>query len=450
MKWSRRELLDLFPSHRGDMTTIGSVDQIFIDSRKSAENGLFVPIAGERFDGHDFLGQAIDHGAIATLWQIDRPFPDDVPQGFPLFLVEDTIEGLQQMAKHDLRITAPRVIAVTGSNGKTTTKDMIDCVLRSKFLTHKTAGNFNNHIGLPLTILAMPENCEVLILEMGMNHFGEISVLSKLAEPDLAVITNIGESHIEFLGSREGIAKAKMEITDGLKAGGQMIYDGDEPLLSVLNQQTSVSCGFHEGNDIQITSVEETSDGVSFSLNGENLSYEIPVLGKHNVKNAVFAIAAARKLGVADDEIHEALRELKVTTMRFEQLPGKNNSLLINDAYNASPTSMQAAIEAVRGMQGYTRKVLVLGDMQELGDGQQAYHERAAAAIKPPITDVITIGALARWIADAVEGPIQVYRFEEKEEAVLRIEELLTEDTVVLFKASRAIGFETIVEQLKR
>lgn len=451
MKWSRHELLELFPSHSGDITTIGSVAEVFIDSRERVDHGLFVPICGEHFDGHDYLRQAIDHGAVATLWQIDRPFPDDVPQEFPFFLVEDTVAALQQMARYELTVSAPRVIAVTGSNGKTTTKDMLDGVLNKTFRTHKTKGNLNNHIGVPLTILAMPEGCEVLILEMGMNHFGEISLLSQIAEPDFAVITNIGESHIEFLGSRSGIAQAKMEITDGLKAGGQMVFDGDEPLLSQLNQrQPSLACGFTEGNDIRITAVEETSAGLRFCLNQENPCYEMPVLGDHNVKNAALAIAVARQLGVADVDIRQALQELAVTAMRFEQLAGKNGSLLINDAYNASPTSMQAAIEAVRALKGYRRKVLVLGDMHELGGDEQAYHEQVAVAIQPPITDVITIGSRARWIAEAVKGAIQVHSFAEKEAAVSQIEELLTADTVVLFKASRAVGLETLVGPLQR
>lgn len=449
MKWTRNKLLELFPSHRGEVTRITSITGVFIDSRKKSTNGLFVPIVGERFDGHDFLLQAIEHGAIAALWQIDRSLPAEIPEGFPVFLVEDTVDGLQHMAKRYLQTITPTVIAVTGSNGKTTTKDMIACVLSKKFNTHKTAGNLNNHIGLPLTVLAMPEDCDAIILEMGMNHFGEISTLSKLTEPDFAIITNIGESHIEFLGSRKGIAKAKMEITDGLKEDGKVIYDGDEPLLAVLHQQPSVSCGFGEENDLVITSVGESEGIHRFLLNKESKRFEIPMLGKHSIKNATFAIAVAKELNVSGREIAEELQELEVTPMRFQQLQGKSGSLLINDAYNASPTSMKAAIEAVMGLEGYNRKVLVLGDMLELGNEEKAYHEQAAKEIKAPITDVITVGKRGRWIAETVNAPIHVSSFDEKEDAVPCIEELLTKDTVVLFKASRDVGLETIVEKLK-
>lgn len=448
MEWTRNNLLEIFPSHRGDINSIREVAMVFTDSRKRARNGLFIPIVGELFDGHQFILQAIEQGAVASLWQIDRPLPAEIPSDFPIFFVDDTLAGLQRLAQYRLKAENPVVIAVTGSNGKTTTKDMIEGVLKRHFQTHKTEGNLNNHIGLPLTILAMADGCEILILEMGMNHFGEISLLSKLAEPDHAVITNIGESHIEFLGSREGIAKAKMEITDGLKPNGTMIFDGDEPLLAVLKERASIACGYKENNDLRITSVEPMGSGLCFSLNGEESVYEMPLLGEHNVKNATYAIALARTLGLSESEIAYGLRELAITGMRFEQLPGKNGALLINDAYNASPTSMKAAIEAVRALDQYSKKVLVLGDMYELGTDEKTFHESVAASIKPPITDVITIGSRARWIAEATTGKVNVGAFETKEQATAEIEGLLAPDMVVLFKASRAVELETIVKRL--
>ncbi|HET7656672.1 MAG TPA: UDP-N-acetylmuramoyl-tripeptide--D-alanyl-D-alanine ligase [Bacillales bacterium] len=450
MEWTKNELLALFPSHRGEVNSIRGIHEVFIDSRKKVKNGLFVPIVGERFDGHQFLHQAIENGAVAALWQTDKEKPKDVPADFPVFLVNDTVTGLQQVAKSYLRSVDPVVVAVTGSNGKTTTKDMIESVLRKKFRTHKTQGNLNNHIGLPLTILDMEADCEAAVLEMGMNHFGEISVLSKLAEPDFAVITNIGESHIEFLGSREGIATAKMEILDGLKPGGKVIYDGDEPLLDKLKKVASVACGFDQGNDFVITDVQHLDTGVQFSLNEGDTQYKIPVLGEHNVKNATFAIAAASELGLSTEEIREALMELTLTKMRFEQVHGQNGAMLINDAYNASPTSMKVSIQAVRALNDYKRKVLVLADMYELGENEKAYHESVAEDIIPPITDVVTIGPRARWIAEKVEGSIEVTAFESKEEAIVKIKDLLAPDTVVLFKGSHAMALETIVERLMK
>lgn len=451
MEWTKKELLELFGSHQGDIHSIRSINGISTDSRKRIKNGLFVPIVGDRFDGHQFLHQAIEKGAVAALWQSGKEMPENVPSEFPVFLVNDTIEGLQRLAKHHLQSVAPIVVAVTGSNGKTTTKDMIESVLKKKLRTHKTDGNLNNHIGVPLTILDMESECEVIVLEMGMNHFGEISVLSKLAEPNLAVITNIGESHIEHLGSREGIAEAKMEILDGLKSDGKVIYDGDEPLLEKLRQRSSISCGFADSNDYAISKEENLDRGVRFSLNQEDTLYEIPVMGSHNVKNASYAIAVAHELDMSDLEIAESLKELKITKMRFEQVSGQNGALLINDAYNASPTSMKVSIQAVRNLKDYNRKVLVLADMYELGENEKMYHESVAEEIFEPITDVITVGPRARWIADQVNhAEIKVTAFETKEEAFPNIEGLLTEDTVVLFKGSHAMALETIVDRLQK
>lgn len=449
MKWTKDEFLTAFPSHRGDVTVIPSISGVFTDSRIHVKDGLFVPIVGERFDGHEFLLQAVENGANAALWQIDHPLPERLPPAFPVFFVEDTIDGLQRLAKLHSSTVAPVVIAVTGSNGKTTTKDMIANVLNKRFQTHATEGNFNNHIGLPLTILAMPDDSDVLILEMGMNHFGEISALSRLAEPDLAVITNIGESHIEFLGSREGIARAKMEIADGLKRDGKVIFDGDEPLLDVLRQRPSVACGTEENNDLRLTSVETTKDGLRFSVHGRSGWYAIPVHGKHNAKNALFAIAVARELQVPEPSVADGLSRLSLPNMRFEPVNGIHGALLINDAYNASATSMKAAIETIRDMEGYDRKILVLGDILELGEDERRYHESVAEQIAPPITDVVTVGKRARWIAEAITAPVATASFETKEEAARVLEGMMSRDTVVLFKASRAVGLESVVEQMK-
>ncbi|MCD8500627.1 MAG: UDP-N-acetylmuramoyl-tripeptide--D-alanyl-D-alanine ligase [Bacillaceae bacterium] len=227
---------------------------VFIDSRLQVEQGLFIPIIGERFDGHEFIFDAIKNGAVATLWDVSKPIPNELIESqFPVFYVNDTLTALQQLAKHYLEFVKPRVIAVTGSNGKTSTKDLIESVVSQVYKTHKTKGNYNNHIGLPLTILSMPSDCEVIILEMGMSDFGEISLLSRIANPDFAVITNIGESHIEQLGSREGIATAKYEIIDGLKEKGVVILDGDEPLLKVYQHECLITCGYDTNNHFQIT-----------------------------------------------------------------------------------------------------------------------------------------------------------------------------------------------------
>ncbi|MBM7644263.1 UDP-N-acetylmuramoyl-tripeptide--D-alanyl-D-alanine ligase [Scopulibacillus daqui] len=439
--------------YRGSTDHLNDLN-VFTDSRQQTEQGLFVPIVGERFDGHEFIAKAIEAGAVASLWMKDRQLPEEVPADFPIFYVDDTLGALQTMAKLVLKERQPKIVAVTGSNGKTTTKDIIESVVSTKYKTHKTKGNFNNHIGMPLTILDSPDDCEVMILEMGMNHFGEISLLSRIAEPDIAVITNIGESHIEFLGSREGIAKAKMEIVDGLKTDGLLIIDGDEPLLRSFNLDDfhTVTCGYGDDNGLRIGNVKAHIKGYSFTINGEDMTYHIPLLGRHNVKNASYALAVAQSLNIDAPSVQKGFEQLSVTGMRLETVKGRMGTMLINDSYNASPTSMMAAIETVKNLPDYNRKVVVLGDMHELGPDEENLHRQVAQTIEAPITDLITIGTKAQWIADEASKhspSYSVHSYTEKAQALPFIESLLSNKTVILIKASRAAQLESLVEQLE-
>lgn len=452
MKLSLSEISKNFPSNVGTKDANIFIQEITTDSRKKVSKGMFVPILGDQFDGHDFIMDAINNGAIASFWQENKEVPSFIPTDFPLFFVDDTIVGLQKLAQYYLQQINPIVIGITGSNGKTTTKDLVFSVLQKQYKTHKTQGNFNNHIGLPLTILSMPENTEVIILEMGMSNFGEISLLSELSNPDYAIITNIGESHIEFLGSRAGIAKAKLEIIDGLKPNGKLIIDGDEPLLSSIEKGTSViRAGFKPDNDLLINDVIFENDLHYFTVNGS--PFELSLLGRHNVKNASYAIALALELAVPLEKIKEGLENIELTGMRLERCFAKNGALIINDAYNSSPTSMKAAINTMKDYQQYKRKVLVLGDMYELGPKEEELHRSVADAIQTPITDVITIGEKGKWIADEIRGrgiPVPVYSFLRKEEALPFITEILSPDAVLLFKASRGAKLESLVNELKQ
>ncbi|GGE41342.1 UDP-N-acetylmuramoyl-tripeptide--D-alanyl-D-alanine ligase [Pullulanibacillus camelliae] len=431
-------------SHRLTVTT---------DSRRGEQNSLFVPLVGERFDGHDHLLSAIDNGAVATLWQRDKALSKEVPADFPIFYVEDTLQALQELAHLYRKAIDPTVIAITGSNGKTTTKDMVASTLEATFKLHKTEGNLNNHIGVPLTLLAMPEDCEVCVLEMGMNHFGEIALLSRIAEPDIGLITNIGESHIEFLGSREGIAKAKSEIIEGMSPDGLLIVDGDEPLLDALRHErvNAVLCGYGEANDFVISDAKGNQEGSAFKVNGK--SYTIPLLGAHNVKNAAYAIAVANHLKLSGERIFARLKALKHTAMRLECVAGKAGTLIINDAYNASPTSMKAAIETIKALSDFPNKVIVLGDMYELGPDEEALHREVASVISAPITHVVTLGERAQWIFEACQQEqhpsITLKHFSSKDKVLAYLQTFLSEDTVMLFKASRLAGLEALVERLK-
>lgn len=451
MKFTTKWMTEHFQSYQGAAGDHIEIEHVYTDTRKETSKALFVPIEGDSFDGHQFLQSAIENGAVAAFWNKEKPLPSFVPTDFPIFFVNDTLIALQQLAHLYRSLINPHVIGITGSNGKTTTKDFVASVLSKSYETHKTKGNFNNHIGLPLTILDMSPATQVLVLEMGMNHFGEIEQLSFIAEPDVAVITNIGESHIEYLGSREGIAQAKSEITAGLKQNGKVLVDGDEPLLAPLHTREGVvSCGFDSKNQYVLSNIDMNDRGSQFTIN-EAHAFEINLPGKHNVKNASFAIVIAQQLGMSQEQIQEGLRAMDLTGMRLERIEGKNGVTLINDAYNASPTSMMASIEVMKDLPHFSRKILVLGDILELGELSDSLHRSIAAVIAEPIDTVITIGNRASVIVEELEkedSSLALYPFTEKEEAIPVLEQYLNEDTVILFKASRKLALETIVQSL--
>jgi UDP-N-acetylmuramoyl-tripeptide--D-alanyl-D-alanine ligase len=444
-------LKEISSQYSGSFNNDMMIKDVFIDSRSYVKNSLFIPIIGDRFDAHDFLLEAIEKGAIATLWDQNKPLPNELDLQFPVFFVQDTLKALESLSKKYLEEVSPKVIGVTGSNGKTSTKDLLESVLATTFKTHKTAGNYNNHIGLPLTILAMPNDCQVVILEMGMNNFGEIVFLSLLAQPDIAIITNIGESHIEQLGSREGITKAKLEILDGLKSNGVLIIDGDEPLLRVPNDINVVTCGYGVNSNFQITNLEQQADKTEFKLN-EIENYSLSLLGKHNVKNSAYAIAVGKYLGLSEHTIQLGLSNCRLTGMRMERKQGINGSTIINDAYNASPTSMKAAIETMKEFGDFRRRILVLGDMYELGQDEKELHRSVAEVITAPITHLITVGEKAIWISEALleinNNKITTSSFKMKREVVENLKNLLDDGSVVLIKASRGMKLETIATDL--
>lgn len=412
------------------------VRRVATDSRDENGDGLFVPIIGARVDGHDFIDKAIEQGAIVTFWEEGR----ERPEGIIVIPVPSPLKALQEAAARYLAEIDPLVVAITGSNGKTSTKDMVAVVLEEKFKTHKTAGNFNSDVGLPLTVLRMPRDIEVAVLEMGMNGFGQIELLSNIAKPDVAFVTNIGESHGEQVGGRQGIAKAKLEIKAGLKEQGLLIVDADEPLLS----DQGFRVGYADDADGKIEVVETTFDASIFRYDGE--LFELKVLGAHQIRNAAYAIACGRQFGLDHAMIQRGLDRVKLTTMRMEkQMFG--DAHLINDAYNASPTSMIAAIETVKSLVGFSRRVLVLGDMYELGADEQAQHVKVGHAITAPVTDVILIGDKAKWIAEEIsDASVNVTHVGTVEEAKPLLGSYQRPQTVILLKASRGLALERLVQ----
>lgn len=353
------------------------ISSVEFDSRKIEKNGLFVPLPGTR-DGHDFVRAAKENGAIVTLWQKDRV---EVPSDLVVLPVADVTKAFQTLAQYYKQKIAPKTVAITGSNGKTTTKDMTASVLAQKYRTYKTQGNYNNDLGVPYTMLHMPDDTEVLILEMGMDHAGEIHFLSQLGQPDVAAITLIGEAHLENLGSRKNIAKAKMEIVDGLAKDGVLFVPADEPLLADLIapiSQEVQTFGLAQG-DLQATIINETSESTSFVVNEE--TFVIPVLGGYNVKNALIAYGVGRYLGLSSEQIKNGLAQVELTKNRTQWLQAKNGAKLLSDVYNANPTAMRLVLESFGRLTLPGRRIAVLADMLELGPDSLAMHASMAEAI---------------------------------------------------------------------
>ncbi|OWA37881.1 UDP-N-acetylmuramoyl-tripeptide--D-alanyl-D-alanine ligase [Saccharibacillus sp. O16] len=437
------------------------IEGVAIDSRKLSGSSLFVPLGGTNVDGHEFVAGALQNGAAASLWQQGR---EGAPDG-ALIEVANVLEALQLLASTYLQGSGAKVVGITGSNGKTTTKDMVYALLGTTLRVHKTQGNFNNHLGLPLTLLAMPEDTEVVVLEMGMSDLGEIALLAKIAPPDVAIVTNIGESHLLNLGSRENIARAKLEIASGTKPGGLLIYNGDEPLLPMVLQELraaeqlpsdlrTFTFGLGTDNDDYPTQMEQRSAGMTFTsyVEGE-VPFELPVLGSHNVTNALAAIAAARELAVPAMKMQQGLASMQLTGMRIERLTGVSGLTILNDAYNSSPTSARAAIDVLAGLQGYASKTLVLGDMLELGEHEREYHlEVGQYAGRAGLDAVYAYGSLSAESARGASewmNPQHVHAFVDKQEMIAHLRSHLAATDAVLVKASRGMKLEEVVYALR-
>lgn len=419
-----------------------------IDSRKVEKGDLFAAIRGENTDGHKYLKQAAEKGAACLLISDDSfEMPDDVA----VILVEDTVKGLQDIARAYRMSLDMKVIGVTGSVGKTSTSDMVKAVCSVRYRTQKTKGNFNNHIGLPLTLLDFDPDTEVGILEMGMDKLGEIDFLAGLARPDIGVITNIGTAHIERLGSRDNIFRAKMEITNYFGEGNVLIVNGDDDFLCNVESEEYdvIRCGLDDGNDYLVRDISKsTADGVSFVLdrNDESVQFELPVPGRHNASNAALAAACGGVLGIGLEDAAAGLGKMQLTDKRLT-MKEKDGIKVIDDTYNASPASMKSAIEVLASMEG-ERKVAVLGDMFEQGDyARQGHTEVGEYALEKGIDLVVAIGDDAKYIAEGAKG-MDVMYFREKKDFLDILDDVIRTGDVVLCKGSRGMAMEDIVKKI--
>ena len=430
-----------------------TVSKVETDSRTITPGSLFLPLVGERFDGHAYINAALEAGAAGCLTQRER---ERYLPGKFYIKVDSTHKALRDLAIwYKNRFSIP-VVGITGSVGKTTTKDMVAAVLREKYEVLKTEGNKNNDIGLPLTLLRLEKKHQIAVLEMGMNHAGELDYLSGIAQPDVVLITNVGDSHIENFGSREKIFEAKCEIFNHARPGAYTILNGDDPLLSTLRgTRQAVFCG--QGEDLDYRSSELESDWrsqVSCRVNTPNGSCRmvIPALGEHMVYPTLMAAAVGEHFGMTLDEIAAGVRNFAPTKMRMNILNRRENITILDDSYNANPQSMRAAIEVLDGYTG-DYKVAVLGDMFELGPLAGVLHTGVGEFLGRSHVDcLVAIGELARNIYDAAASSDvpECHYFKTKEEAVPLLRELARPGTTILVKASRGMAFETITNELKQ
>lgn len=432
-----------------------TINGVSTDTRKIKPQQLFIPLKGENFNGHNFLKEAIRKGAIAALWNKDEPVPS---LDFPIILVDDTLVALQKLAKSYREELDIKVIGITGSNGKTSTKDILSSILSKKYKTQRTLGNLNNHIGTPLTILSLEEDTEVAVIEMGTSNFGEIELLSSIAKPEVAIITNIGEAHLEDLITRDNIAKAKLEIIDHLDPNGLFVYLGDEPLLQNYIDNTNVkfqtiSYGKKDFNNYTPKLMNINEEGISFKLVGTNYpDFRLPLLGKHQMYNATAAIIVALHFKIPLEEIQKGLLEIDATGMRNELIHTEKCTIL-NDAYKSNPSSVLVALDTLKSINKYNKKIVVLGDMLGLGEKEIDMHKQIGKAINPDdINYLFTIGPLGEYIGEGAKSNFpenKIFTFLDKSKLIDQLQKVVDQDTIVLIKASRGLELEDIVDALK-
>lgn len=408
---------------------LDKIENIIMDSRKVQKGDLFFAIN----NGNKYINEVLEKGASIVV--ADNYLGDDKR----VFKVSNTVEFMQKFAKEYREALGLKVIAITGSNGKTTTKDMIYSVLSRKYRTKKTEGNYNNHIGLPFTILQLKEKDEIVVLEMGMSGFGEIDLLSSIAKPDIGVITNIGDSHLEFLKTRENVFKAKTELLNYVSSENTYIIGDDQYLKNVVGNKI----GFSRENNFVIEDFIDSNDGMSFKV--ENSEYTLNLNGKHNALNAGIAIAIGKRFDLTSEEIKEGLKNLHLTPMRFQKIE-KENLIYINDAYNASPISMEYSLNTFDKLYNNMKKIVVLGDMLELGEKEIEFHrEIIEKALSIKCDKIYLYGERMKKAYDLLEKNDKIRCFNNKENIVKLIANEI-EKIAVLLKGSRGMKLEEIIK----
>ncbi len=440
-------------SYYGDESLLAKeVQGVVIDSRQIEADYLFIPIRGMRVDGHKFIPQVMENGALCTL--SEEVLPD---AAYPYIVVESCTQALKDLAEHYRSHLDIKVVGITGSVGKTSTKEMVASVLEQKYQVLKTDGNFNNEIGLPLTIFRIREHHEVAVLEMGINHFGEMSRLAKIAKPDICVITNIGFCHLEFLIDRAGVLKAKTEVFDYLTDNASVILNGDDDMLATVENvqgKKPYFFGLNKAVDLYADDIRGLGlAGTSCIIHNGKESFEaaISIPGNHMVYNALAGAAVGYALGLTSEEIKNGIEALVPVSGR-NNLIQTENFTIIDDCYNANPVSMKASLEVLADAEG--RKVAILGDMGELGkDENQLHFEVGVHAAELNIDTICCVGPHAKYIADGArsieEGYSRILHFPTREEMLASLDTIVMKNDTILVKSSHMMEFSVVVEYLK-
>jgi len=435
----------------------GEISGVSIDSRTINKGEIFFALKGERFDGHDFVDEAIESGAKAAVVSRKKKLANRIT----IIRVANTLTALQELSRYYRGKFNPVVVAVTGSNGKTTTKDMLKALLSSKYRVVATLGNYNNIVGLPLTLFEISPETEYLVLEMGTNHPGEIKRLAEISLPQIGVITNISATHLQFFHCISNVLSAKMELVQFLPARGKVVLNIDDVhLRSQFKRirQKIVTFGTNRQADVRASDVAASTSGgkerLSFTVHAgrDREEFELYCLGRYNVYNALAAISVAKEFGISLSQMADLLREFKFPKLRMEKLK-YGRVTIINDAYNANPTSVKAALSEFISSFPFRRKIVVLGDMLELGRTSRKFHQEIGKVVATsPIYSLIAIGEDARFIAQAAREwgmeKSNVFLFKNKKFASRKLKELLGPRDAVLIKGSRKMGLEEIIRYL--
>jgi len=462
MHFSVEEVLKVTGGKLWRGETRGSFRGAVIDSREVGGGELFFPLQGEKENGHNFILDALSRGAHGSLIeeeQIPRFKEVSFPSGKTVIAVRDSLQSLHKLARYHRGKFSFPVIAVTGSNGKTTTKDLVASVLTTRYNVLKTEGNLNNHLGLPLMLLRLKEEHQAAVLELGMSAPGEIALLASLCRPDLGIITNIGEAHLGLLGSKDNIARAKGELLSSIGSRGKAFLNGDDPFLKQMGKEFAGRTFYYGfSKDVHLRALHAGMDkgGYKFKVllpDGSNETFCISLPGKHNVYNALAAIAVGLEFSLSTGEIKEGLRKASFSSMRMEKTLVKSDFWVINDAYNANPTSMKFSLLSLKEMAGESTKIAVLGDMLELGSAAEDKHyELGKFLVEAGIDYLIGVGKLAVYLAEGAREaglpPERIFLSASHGEALKHLDLLDLKGSYILIKGSRGMHMEEIAEKL--